>query len=144
MYGLETEDQLATQKTSINRAFNRHFFEFLDDLIRIYPENEVLRGAKNSFEMFKKANPTSIVKVWYKYIYAPYKHEIEAGNLDYFLDKDYSADLQKGTVNNMQKILEKIDSIRDPIRAMGDANRAHSLKYITNLSKLALAYSPYI
>jgi hypothetical protein len=94
MYGLgtsvETEEQWNTQKTSISRAFNKHFFEFIDDVISIYPENEVLRGARNSFEMFKKANPTSIIKVWYKYIYAPYKDEIEAGNLDYFLDKDYS------------------------------------------------------
>jgi hypothetical protein len=144
MYGLETTDQFESQKTSISRAFNRHFFEFLDDVISIYPENEVLRGARNSFEMFKKANPTSIIKVWYKYIYSPYKDEIEAGNLDYFLDKDYSVDLQKGTVNNMQKILDKIDSIRDPIREMGDTNRTHSLKYITNLSKLSLAYAPFI
>ena len=148
MYGvgtsIETEEQWNTQRTSISRAFNKHFFEFVDDVISIYPENEVLRGARNSFEMFKKANPTSIIKVWYKYIYSPYKDEIAAGNLDYFFDKDYSADLQKGTVNNMQKILEKIDSIRNPIREMGDANREHSLKYITNLSKLALAYAPYI
>lgn len=144
MYGLETTDQSTTQKTTISRAFNRHFFEFLDDVITIYPENEILRSAKNSFETFKKANPTSIIKAWYVYIYAPYKDEIEAGNIDYFLDKDYSADLQKGTVNNMQRILDKIDSIRDPIRIMGDVNRAHCLKYVTNLSKLSLAYAPYI
>jgi len=132
------------EKVSITKAFNKHFFEFMDDLISIYPENEVFRGARNSFDMFKRANPTSIIKVWYIFIYTPYFEEIEKGNFDFFIEKDYSVDLKKATLNNMNRILDKIDSLREPIQNMGEKNKEHVVKYMSNLSKLSLAYSPYI
>ena len=116
MYEYKVDDKL-----SITKAFNKHFFEFMDDLISIYPdnpENAVLRGGRNSFDTFRRANPTSIIKVWYIFIYLPYHEEIEQGNFDFFISKDYSADLKKGVVNNMNRILDKIDNLREPIQNM--------------------------
>jgi hypothetical protein len=131
-------------KNTITRAFNKHFFEFMDDMIFIYPGNEVFRGARNSFDMFRRANPTSIIKVWYMFIYVPYKDVIEEGNFEFFVDKDYQQDLQKGTVNNMKRILDKIDSLREPIRNMDPVNKAHVMKYFSNLCKLSHAYEQYM
>jgi len=42
-------------KTTLLRAFNSHFFEFVDDIVAIFPENKDLPNSKRSFEMIKHA-----------------------------------------------------------------------------------------
>lgn len=127
-----------SDKTIVLRAFNKHFFEFMDDLVAIYPDNENVLVARETFETFKKANPTIIAKVWHSNVYVPYSEQIDAGNIDFFMEKDYSADLS-GT-NNAGLVLEMINNVREPLRQMDEANRAHATKYIQNLSKLSVAY----
>lgn len=125
-------------KSTILRAFNTHFFEFLDDIIRIIPDNRDISVAKTSFETIKRANPTIILKVWYQYVYSPYKDVIEQGNISFFFEKDYGSDL--ANLNNAGEIMKTIDKIRQPIKEMSDENKAHSTKYIQNLSKLSMTY----
>ena len=125
-------------KSTLLRAFNTHFFEFLDDIIRIIPENRDISVAKTSFETIKRANPTIILKVWYQYVYSPYKDVIEQGNISFFFEKDYGSDL--ANLNNAGEIMKTIDKIRQPIKEMSDENKAHSTKYIQNLSKLSMTY----
>jgi hypothetical protein len=126
-------------KTTLLRAFNNHFFEFVDDIISIFPENTDLPNSRTSFDMIKRANPTAIVKSWYNFVFTPYKTVIEQGDISFFFEKDYSSDLAH--LNNAQNIMTIINSLRDPVRQMGDVNKEHSMKYIQNLSKLAFMYS---
>ena len=126
-------------KSTILRAFNTHLFEFIDDIISVFPDNVDLVASRTSFEYTKKLNPTMIIKVWYSYVYMPYAEIIDAGDLDFFINKDYSADLIG--VPNSRDILKSIDSLRDPIREMSDSNKAHSLTYIQNLCRLSKAYN---
>jgi len=126
------------QKTTIVRAFNSHFFDFLEDIIRIIPENVEIVSAKLSAEMVRKANPTTILKAWYKYIYQPYWTVIDAGDLSFFFEKDYAEDLRD--FNNSNEILKIIQKIRKPICEMNEANQCHTRKYIQNLTKLSGLY----
>jgi len=126
-------------KSTLMRAFNKHFFDFLDDIINIYPENNEIKYARTSFDTIKRANPTLILKAWYTFVYQPYKDVIDAGNIDFFFEKDYGGDL--ANLANSNDIMKMIDKIRAPIKAMDDSNKAHSAKYIQNLSKLSTAYS---
>lgn len=119
--------------------FNTQFFEFMDDIVSIFPDNLEIISARNTFETFRRANPTSIIKVWYKYVYSKYYDLIEQGNIDHFLEKDYSDDLTN--VKNPNKVLAVVDELRHPLRNMGDANKAHSVKYIQNLCKLSNMYA---
>jgi hypothetical protein len=128
-----------TDKSSILRAFNTHLFDFMDDLISIFPNNNDLVLAKSSFDTIKKANPTAIIKAWLKFVYHPYKDVIDNGDISFFFDKDYSDDLS--TVSNANKILNIIDTLRTPIKEMGDTNKEHTTKYIQNLSKLSMMYN---
>jgi hypothetical protein len=128
-----------TDKSSILRAFNTHLFDFMDDLISIFPNNNDLVLAKSSFDTIKKANPTAIIKAWVKFVYHPYKDVIDNGDISFFFDKDYSDDLS--TVSNANKILNIIDTLRTPIKEMGDTNKEHTIKYIQNLSKLSMMYN---
>ena len=120
---------------SILTAFNEHFFEFINDIQEIFPDDHDLLVSKNSLMIVRKANPKMIVKIWNAYVVGKYKSEIEAGNLDFFINKDYSSDFINA--NNSDKIIEAIDSFRQPIKNMSEQNKLKSIKYIQNLTKLA-------
>jgi len=125
-------------KSTTLRAFNKHFFDFLEDIITIYPEKKEIVNAKTSFEIIKRANPTAIVKAWNKHVYNKYKDVIDSGDITFFFEKDYSKDLEK--LSNAEKIMNTINSIREPISQMDDTNKGHCAKYIQNLSKLSTIY----
>ena len=128
-----------TDKTTLLRAFNTHFFEFFDDLISVLPDNTEIPYAKTSFETIKRANPTIIIKSWYNFVFLPYKDVIDSGDITFFIDKDYG-DVLNG-VSKSEDIIKMIDNIRTPIREMDETNKLHALKYIQNLCKLSEHYN---
>lgn len=127
-----------TDKSVVLKAFNALFFEFLDDIISIFPENEDIRVSRGTFETFRKANPTVILKAWYVYVYLPYKDVIQEGNITFFFHKDYTEDLENAT--NQNKIMEFIDKFRGPVQEMSSENQAHSIQYMQKLSRLSVLY----
>ena len=126
-------------KSNISKGFNKHFFDFLNDISSVYPNNNDIKYAITSFDTIKKFNVTAIIKVWYKSVYLPYQNEIEHGNINFFTEKDYSSDLDG--VSKSDEILKMIENIRNPIREMDDKNKEFCVKYIQNLSKLSFAYN---
>ena len=125
-------------KSDINKAFNKLFFDFLDDIVSIYPDNKDISSARTSFASFKQMNPTIIVKSWFKFVYTPYREVINAGDISFFFNKDYSADLQD--TPGSKEIMRVIDEIRGPIQSMDETNKKHSSDYILKLSKLSELY----
>lgn len=125
-------------KSTILKTFNNHFFEFLDDLIMIFPECKELVTARKSLDTIKRLNPSTILKAWMNCVYIPYKETIDAGNMDFFLEKDYGSDLS--VMSNSNEILKVIDLMRERVRSMTPVNKDHSMKYMQNLSKLAVMY----
>jgi hypothetical protein len=126
-------------KKTILRTFNTHLFEFLDDVIRIFPDNLDIQTAKTSFYAMKQANPTIIIKTWAQYIYLPYKETIDSGNIEFFFNKDYSEDL--ANVANSKEVLKIVDTLRGPISNMTEQQKTFTMEYLQNLSKLSLLYS---
>ena len=124
--------------SQILSAFNDHFMEFVEDIIRVFPEEVELLTIKNSFIAIRKANPKLVIKIWTTYVVGKYKSEIESGNLDFFINKDYSEDLKQ--TENSSKIIEYIDKLREKIQMMGDDNREKVIQYIQNLTKLSSMY----
>lgn len=117
-------------------VFNNHFSEFVDDIQSVFPDDADILTAKNSLLAIRKANPKLLVRIWVNYVYNPYKDQIDSGNIDFFLSKDYSSDLSKN--ENAEKIMESINRLRKPIKEMSPENQAKTMKYIQNLSKLAM------
>lgn len=120
---------------NILTAFNDHFFEFLSDVQKVFPEDADILTAKNALLTVRKANPKMIVKIWNAFIVGKYKGEIEAGNIEFFINKDYSSDVS--TASNSDKIMESINRLREPIKNMSSENQAKVMKYIQNLTKLS-------
>lgn len=120
---------------NILTAFNDHFAEFVADVQIVFPEDTDILTAKNALLTIRKANPRMIVKIWNTFIVGKYKGEIEAGNIDFFINKDYSNDVL--TSQHSDKIMESIDRLRKPIKQMTPEDQAKTMKYIQNLTKLA-------
>ena len=127
-------------KTTILRAFNSQFEEFLEDVEVLFPENKDIRTTKTGLTMMKKANPKMIMSVWYRYICVKYEDEIENENLEYFLSKDYSSDL-KMDEGGANKVLEAIDKIRQPLRELETENKKKCIQYLKNLNTLSKIYN---
>lgn len=128
-----------TNKSNILKTFNTQFFAFLDDVIKVLPDNEGILIGKKSFETIKRANPTIIIKVWYSYIYSQYKDLIDKGDIDFFVTKDYNHDLRN--VVNTSEVVDIINSIREPISLLDETNLDHTRKYLQVLSKLSEVYT---
>lgn len=121
------------------KAFNKHFFEFIDDIIRICPEDNGINTSKEYLLTIKSANPTLILKIWYQFICEPYNNEIAEGNLNFFFEKDYKHDLRM--LSNSEEILKVIDStIRDPLRNMNEENYDKCRKHFQLVSMICTKY----
>lgn len=116
-------------------AFNDHFMEFLNDIQSVFPEDPDILTAKNALTTIRKANPKMIVKIWRAFIADKYREQISAGDIGFFITKDYSTDV--ATASGSDKIMESIDRLREPIRNMGPENQEKVMKYIQNLTKLS-------
>jgi hypothetical protein len=132
---------MSSDKSTVLKAFNTLFFDFVDDIIHIFPGNKDLVVARGSFETIKQANVTALIKAWYTYVYVPYSVVIDQGNLDFFFDKDYSGDLKESA--HQSKVMEVIDTLRQPLKTMSEDNKEHSVNYLRNLCKLSVVYSSF-
>ena len=126
--------------STILKAFNSQFEEFLEDIEVLFPENKDIRTTKTGLMMMRKANPKKMVSVWYRYICIKYEDEIEKENLEYFLTKDYSADL-KMEDGAASKVMDAIDNLRAPLRELDPENTKKCIQYLKNLNQLSKIYS---
>jgi hypothetical protein len=124
---------------SISTAFNDHLMDLVIDIIRVFPNDEDLITAKNSFILIRKANPKMLVKIWKSYIVDKYRSLIEAGDISFFLEKDYTEDILN-KIDNSEKIIQTIDRLRNPIKMMNKEEQEKIMKYIQNLTKLCIIF----
>jgi hypothetical protein len=135
-------------KSIIVKGFNKHFEEFIEDVQSIFPEDDEVVTMKNLMFLLKKSNPRIIMESWNMYISTPYKEPIENGDISFFINKDYSADLTMfQTTSNVAALISLPDSIssfierlRGYVRNMTEENQQKSMKYIQNLCNLTKLY----
>jgi hypothetical protein len=127
-------------KSFVVTTFNTHFFEFFEDVLKILPDNMQIKTALRSFRTVSDLNKSVLVKCWHKFVYLKYAEVINTGDISFFFEKDYTNDLTH--LNNSNKIMEIIDSIREPVKdaCNNPTNKQHVITYIQNLSKLSIAY----
>ncbi len=121
------------------KAFNDHFVEFLDDIRRVFPDDADIATVRNSLIAMRKANPKLIILAFKESVSRVYHKEIDQGDLEFFINKDYGADMGKSSVSN--SVLEKIDLLREPVRQMNKNDQNKAIKYIQNLTKLCDLYN---
>ena len=128
-----------SDKSILLTAFNTQFYDFLDDIESVFMNDNAIKRAKNALILIKKVNPALVIKLWYKYIVVNYESEIDSNNINFFIEKDYKNDLRY--LNSSDDIMKHIDSLREPVRSMGESNQKKSFMYIKNLCILSRLYS---
>lgn len=118
-------------------AFNNQFVEFIEDILRLFPGDKDLLLSKNGILTLKKGNPKLLIQIWKQFIADIYLKEIEAGDISFFIEKDYTNDVQ---LLESDKVVEVINRLRNPIREMDQTNRDACMKYIQNMTKLTQMY----
>lgn len=124
--------------SQILRTFNSQLSDFLDDIVRVFPENSDVLTTQTVINQTRKVNPSLIISIWFSYVFIPYGKYIDQNDLSFFIDKDYKDDLRD--VSDNASILEAIDRIKAPIKSMDEKNKTTAMKYIQNLTKLSEIY----
>lgn len=123
---------------SLVKTFNDHFMEFIDDVLVVFPSNMEIILARTTLLGIKKINPSLLIRYWYDYVNVPYKENIDNGDIDFFIEKDYSQDVKD--FEDPGYFLKAIDRFRGPIRDMQQENKEKSFEYIKNLCALSDMY----
>ena len=110
----------------------------VEDIVRVFPDDLDILSAKNSLIAIRKMNPKILIRSWDTFVVSKYRKEIENGDLTYFLNKDYTEDVESSPESG--RILGAIDRLRNPIKQMSPDNQKNILKYLQNLSKLTAVY----
>jgi hypothetical protein len=125
-------------KSEVLSIFNKQFTEYLKLMVDLFPEDKDIKNTEITLLSLKKMNPRIIIQVWYKYVTTKYKEHIYAGNLDYFIQKNYAEDLTD--TENSRFILNKIEVLRAPIAKLNPENKERTLVLLKNLSQLSEVY----
>ena len=127
-------------KPILLKTFNKQLTEFIDDVSQIFPGEKDVIVLSTFMKTVMYGKPRAIIEVWYNYITLKYNKEIEDGEIEYFLNKDYSEDLQSAPGSS--ETLDTINKLRSTIKLAFDQkeNREKTIKYMQNITKLANLY----
>ena len=111
--------------------------ECLEDVGNVYSEDERFVKCKMYLSTLKKTNPRMIITTWKTSVTDKYEERINSGDIDYFLNKDYSQELSSNYTSTIDK---SIQDLRQAIQTMSEENKKKSIQYIQNLCKLSKLY----
>ena len=131
------------ERAQLLRAFNEHFSEFVEDVLRVFPNDRELETVARALRALRSMNPRLILVVFRDRFSSPYRSQIESGDMGFFVDKDWKDDVKDspGVGLNKSKVVDKINRMRSSVRDMGEADQAKALGYVQNLVRLADMYA---
>jgi hypothetical protein len=110
--------------------------ECLEDISKVYSSDSRFVRCKLYLDTLKKTNPRMIITTWKTQVADKYEERILAGDIDYFLNKDYTQELPLYNPT----IEQAIQDLRKAIQSMSEDNKNKSIQYIQNLCKLSKLY----
>jgi len=125
--------------SQILQAFNNQFQEFLDDIVRVFPDDMTVAAVVIGLTKMRKINPRLIIIKFKSAVSEKYGEQILAGDLQYFLEKDYNTDIS--TSSQSDAMLDKIDKLKIPLANMEKIDKESVTKYLQNLCKLSNLYT---
>tara|TARA_Y100000389_G_scaffold202673_1_gene248676 strand:- start:196 stop:591 length:396 start_codon:yes stop_codon:yes gene_type:complete len=126
-------------KREILVAFNNQYIEFMNDIERLFPREKEVKQMKQAIEMLKKANPRKLIELWKAFVTDKYQKEIEAGDYNFFTNKDYNDDLNEFTKNN-NEVADSIEKFKAYTKQLDNKNLETAMTYVKNLSTLCILY----
>jgi hypothetical protein len=124
-------------RSQIVAAFNAHFLEFIRSVEAVFPDNSDISTARKTVGKLIAIMPGTLIKVFKEKFVSVYKTQLEAGDIGFFINKDYAQDLNGIVGEQSNSVLQKIDCLREPIRSMTPTEQGIVIKYLQNLMKLS-------
>jgi hypothetical protein len=121
----------------IMATFLKQMDECLEDISKTYSTDTRFSKCKLYFETMKRTNPRMIITTWKTMVTDKYDAQIQEGNIEYFLEKDYAEDAQDLYTPTVDSTIQEL---RTTIKKMSPENKEVSLKYLQNLCKLSKLY----
>ena len=130
---------MSASSTQFNftKIFNDQLESFLADVQCVFPEDVNIRAAIKHVATLRGLHPKKLPLLWKQFIGVPYRAQIMAGDISFFITKDYSADIGASASPNAAGIMTIIDQLREPVRQMGAENQAKCMEYIQLLTQVA-------
>ena len=131
---------------SIAITFNKQLSDFFKLIQDRLPDNTDIRDAASYVDMLRRTNPRLMIMMWKNFVTIPYGNEIKLGNIEFFLNKDYSSDLSEIsmiTEKDKQKIMNVINGgLREPMRQLYVMHEDDIRSRMQLLVKLSEAFTP--
>ena len=124
------------QKT-LKELFCNQLLEFMDDILRVFPNNLDLKTGKTFIVGLTKVSKRKLIGIWKTSVLDIYEEAIMNGDKEYFINKDYSEDLGEGGTDKMMSVVE---DVRVLIRNTSEENKDKAIKYLQNLTKICKLY----
>ena len=124
----------------ILKTFGKQMEEFMEDMLVIFPNDNVILRGKMYFEMMKKANPRFIIRVWKNRIASKYGEQIANGEFDVFITMDLSEDIVDNPADNKEEVVTHLQNMLSSILKMDEDNKNKAIKYVQNITKLSEMY----
>lgn len=123
------------------KDFNKLYFNFLDFLKKYSNGDKMFNDFYRKSYIIKQTNIKLIIKIWYDNISSLYNKEIEEGNIDFFLNKNYNLEINKiGNYNNNYNINSYIDFFREQYTKLDENIIQSFIHYVQHLNRLSLNY----
>lgn len=134
-----------SQKIAVTRAFNVQILNLLQDMVQVFPSDVDILTTQRLAKKVVDANPMMLIQVWRNMVSVPYGEQIRLGNVDFFLQKDYSSDIAAAAASaekppatqDMSEYTSMVERIRTSICHMGEENQRRAMKYIQTLTQLS-------
>lgn len=69
---------------TLTKLFNTQLSEFMDLLIKFFPDNADILASQTAINALKRGNPKILLSIWTEHVFAKYALQISEGNLDFF------------------------------------------------------------
>jgi hypothetical protein len=126
-------------KSQVVDAFNKHFIEFVIDIERVFPNDTDIMSTRKTINKALTIMPRALIKMFNDNIVKLYSKQIDEGDISFFIDNDYRK--THGYKEDEQVwALDKIESLRQPVKNMNVDEQQKVLKYLQNLKKLTELY----
>lgn len=126
-------------KSQVVDAFNKHFIEFVIDIERVFPNDTDIMSTRKTINKALTLMPKALIKMFNDNIVKLYSKQIEEGDISFFIDNNYRK--THGYKEDDQVwALDKIESLREPVKNMNKDEQQKVLKYLQNLKKLTELY----
>lgn len=122
---------------SLKEVFCTQLLEFMDDILRVFPNNLDLKTGKTFIVGLTKVSKRKLIGIWKTSVVDVYEEAIMNGDKEYFINKDYSEDLGEGGTDRMMNVIE---DVRLLIRNTSEENKDKAIKYLQNLTKICKLY----